>query len=236
MRLAVNRDERRSRSLAWAPRLAWREDVPVVWPIDSDSLGTWVAATGTGIVWALVNLNRGGTLMPRAPRTSRGHVIPALVGASGLIDARRRCERLDLQQFAPFRLLAVTSDELAFCVWDGQRIETAQTLLRTPQILSSSSLGDHVVDLPRAELFDCLLARHVDQWRAQDHLHQHAWPDRRHLSVLMSRPTARTVSRTVVLMSANTATMSYAPVVDGWIGPAVTIELERITSQIAVCA
>jgi hypothetical protein len=83
-------------------------------------------------------------------------------------------------------------------------------------VFSSSSLGDDLVAAPRAALFETLMAAERDPWRAQDRFHQHAWPDRRHLSVLMSRVNACTVSRTEVVLSAERVEMTYRPLVEGW--------------------
>jgi hypothetical protein len=143
---------------------------------------------------------------------------------------------LDLEQFAPFRLAVVSAHEIALFEWDGTTAAMMQSALGMAEIVSSSSLGDHLVEEPRRELFDQLLTAHADPWRAQDHLHQHSWPDRRHVSVLMSRPLARTVSRTVVVMEAAGATMCYAPVVDGWIGPVTTVTLKRPIIRLAMSA
>jgi hypothetical protein len=236
LRVIVNRDERRTRALAWAPRRTSRERVPVVWPTDAESLGTWIAASGSGLVWALLNLNRGGPLLPRAVRLSRGHIIPTLAGARSLDDACRLFRHLELEAFAPFRLLVANADERAVFAWDGESAACEVGTLTHPELLSSSSLGDHLVERPRQELFSDLLTRYGDPWLAQDHLHQHAWPDRRHLSVLMSRAVARTVSRTVVVVDDERADMTYAPIVDGWIGPVVSTTIERMAVPLAIPA
>ena len=234
LRLAVNRDERRTRALAWGPRLTSRSDVPVLSPIDGDALGTWVAATGAGLVWSLLNVNCGGSLLARAARASRGKVIPSLAGAGDLADARRRFARLDVEPYPPFRLLCASAAARIIWQWNGQQATVDERPLHGAEILSSSSLGDHLVEAPREELFRSLLAHYRDPWRAQDHLHQHAWPDRRHLSVLMSRPLARTVSRTVVVVNDVSSTMTYAPIVDGWVGPVVTASVAHVRNAVAV--
>jgi hypothetical protein len=236
VRVIVNRDERRTRSLAWAPCRVTRSEIPLVWPTDADSLGTWVAVSGTGLVWALLNRHRGGPLLPHSAASSRGHVIPTLADASDLDEAVWRFGQMNLRVFAPFRLLITDSWSRAVCQWDGQERRIDRQALRHPEILPSSSLGDHVVESPREELFRDLLARYEDPWRAQDALHQHTWPDRRHLSVLMTREVARTVSRTIVAVEATAATMTYAPVVDGWIGPVVVTSLDRVAMPLAVPA
>jgi uncharacterized protein with NRDE domain len=233
LRLVCNRDERRTRPAAWGPQLTSRRDLPVLAPVDSESLGTWIAVSGAGLVYALLNLTREGSLMPHVPRTSRGHVIPALAGAYDYRDATRQLRLLDLEQFAPYRLLITDGLEAAVCTWDGKRLEWTEEVVRGPALLSSSSLGDALVEAPRRALFEDLLAREIDPWRAQDRLHQHAWPDRRHLSVLMSRATAHTVSRTVVVLDDHAATMTYAPVIDGWMGPVTEVRMARLGLPLA---
>jgi hypothetical protein len=248
LRLVVNRDEQRTRAAAWPPRRIWSDDVAVVWPVDADSLGTWVAAAGTGLVYAVLNLNRDGRPTATRPvtatpasaaqrtRPSRGHIIPALATAHDLDEAAARFARLDVARYAPFRLFIAAGARAALHEWDGKRTSLAAFSLAAPSVLSSSGLGDRFVEATRTALFHELLERHPDPWRAQDHLHQHAWPDRRHLSVLMTRSDACTVSRTVVVMDDETAALSYAPVVDGWIGPTVTTAVTRVEPRQAVCA
>ena len=252
LRLVVNRDERRTRAAAWPPRYVRHDSGSAVWPVDPDSLGTWVAATASGLVLALVNLNRfQATATPAiaaamrrvtdaehrmSARTSRGHIIPALVAARSLEDAARQFARLDLTPFSPFRLCIAHGALVALHEWDGSSRRSAERTLHAPWMISSSSLGDHLVEPPRSRLFAELLARHADPWDAQDHLHQHAWPDRRELSVLMTRATARTVSRTAIVVGDEVVTMSYAPVIDGWIGPTVATELALSDAGQAVCA
>jgi hypothetical protein len=233
LRVVVNRDERRTRSLAWGPELTQRDGVPVIAPVDSESLGTWIAASGAGLVYALLNLNRDPGGKPRVAKTSRGHVIPLLAGAYDSAHASRRLEALDLNQFAPFRLLITEGLTTVLWQWNGARLELENSVMRRPLIVSSSSLGDDLVESPRRTLFEALLGAEADPWRAQDRLHAHDWPNRRHLSVMMSRTHARTVSRTVIVMDGDMATMSYAPIVDGWSGPTANARLPRMHVPLA---
>jgi hypothetical protein len=233
LRAVVNRDERRTRSVAWGPELSYRGNVPVISPVDSESLGTWVAVSGAGLVYALLNLNRDPESGPRAPRTSRGRVIPLLAGAYDSAQAIRRLDALDLEQFGPFRLVITNGVTVAFGQWNGARLDLENRSLRRPLIVSSSSLGDDLVESPRRALFEALLGEETDAWRAQDRLHAHAWPDRRHLSVLMSRTSARTVSRTAIVMDSDQATITYAPILDGWSGPAIEARLSRMRIPLA---
>jgi hypothetical protein len=49
----------------------------------------------------------------------------------------------------------------------------------------------------------------------------------------MSRATACTVSRTVVVIADEATTMSYAPVVDGGIGPVTEARITRVRTLLA---
>jgi hypothetical protein len=233
LRAVVNRDERRTRSVAWGPELSYRGNVPVISPVDSESLGTWIAVSGTGLVYAVLNLNRGAESIPGAPRTSRGHVIPLLAGAYDYAHAIRRLDVLDLEQFGPFRLVITDGVTVALGRWTGSRLALESSPLHRPLIVSSSSLGDDLVEPPRRALFEALLGEDTDAWRAQDRLHAHAWPDRRHLSVMMSRTGATTVSRTAVVMDGDSATVTYTPILDGWSGPITEARLARMRMPLA---
>lgn len=236
-RLVVNRDERRTRSVAWPPVESLVETVTVVSPVDSRALGTWVAATDEGLAFALMNVNPAAGLLPQAGAVSRGTVIPAIAGAAAPDAAWHRLRTLRwLTSIAPFRVIAVSGHELAWAYWDGAILRCASEPLARPRLFASSSLGDDLVAGPRAHLFEHLLALEDDPWRAQDRLHVHTWPDRRHLSVNMSRPDACTVSRTSVVVGDARCEMTYVPYVEGWPGPATTRAIARAHTRHAQVA
>jgi membrane protein DedA with SNARE-associated domain len=82
----------------------------------------------------------------------------------------------------------------------------------SPVLFTSSGLGDHLVEGVRRELFDELLAGPSGTWQAaQDAFHRHTWPGREHLSVNMTRATARTVSFTVIDVTPAGALITYHP-------------------------
>jgi hypothetical protein len=236
LRLIINRDERRTRSSAWPPVVDRIDAVSVLAPTDADATGTWVAAASTGIIFALMNASLSGPLVPRASTISRGLVIRALAAAPDLASADARLHDLRLSQMAAFRLFAIDADRLVAWQWDGRRIASSAETLSGPCLFGSSSLGDDLVEGPRQYLFASLLQSDPDPWRAQDRLHLHAWPDRRHLSVNMSRPEACTVSRTTVVVSESRIEMAYAPFLDGWPGPVSSASLDGIRRPLASVA
>jgi hypothetical protein len=78
---------------------------------------------------------------------------------------------------------------------------------------TSSSLGDGLVEPPRRKLFNQMMRTSAaERLRAQDRFHAHTWPRRPELGVLMSRPDARTVSRTVCDIGPDGWAMTYEPI------------------------
>lgn len=203
-RLVTNRDESPDRPAALPP--AWR-DLPgsgtrAVWPTDPAGGGTWVGAVAGGLVLTLLNVND-----PEAPspdpgrRTSRGTLIPALLALPDAPSAMEGLAGLELERFEPFRLVAAGPAEAGGVrilerAWDGSRLGAAVEH-GAPACFASSGLGDDLVR-PRLELFREMLAPDPTDPSAQEAFHAHRWPDRPEISVMMSRPGARTVSVTRV--------------------------------------
>jgi hypothetical protein len=221
LRLLMNRDERRLRPVAQPPTVHQTGRGQAVWPTDPVSGGSWIAATDTG--FALVVMNIDGHR--RSPELlSRGTLIPLLSACRSVDEVVDRWTALDVSAFAPFRLLAITRQALAVCS-SVQRTASVSRIGRA-HLFASSSLGDAMAEPMRRELFAQLLRTEADPFAAQSRLHQHAWPDRRHLSVMMSRVDACTVSQTEVLLSGSAVSLMYRPVMDGW----PTVETRRVLS------
>jgi hypothetical protein len=211
LRLLMNRDERRLRPVARPPAIQTRAGASVVWPEDPLSGGTWIAATDAGLALALLNVD---AQRRTDDRLSRGLVIPALADARSLEDVETRLGRLDPAAFAAFRLVAIMRDQIL--VYASLDRTMVRGRVGRARLLASSSLGDALVEPMRAQLFATLLGREADPWLAQTRLHQHAWPDRRHLSVMMTRSDACTVSQTEIVLAPDRVMLTYRPVVDGW--------------------
>jgi hypothetical protein len=213
-RLVTNRDEQRSRAAALPPRVMPIGDVGErgVWPIDGEAGGTWIGASACGTVLTLLNVNdeaaRAATPPRESLRSRGGIVLEVLRGIIGggrnaalpvgaRLDAMaRRAERLELDRYAPFRLVGACDDGVVEFRWDRARLE-ARRLSLAPACFVSSGLGDHRVE-PRLGLWGEWIARHGATPAAQDEFHRHRWPERAEISVLMSRADARTVSTTAV--------------------------------------
>lgn len=209
-RLACNRDESRTRPVALPPETRRFGRRQAVLPIDPVSGGTWVAINDAGLALTLLNVNppRGANDTDYGSRRSRGTVIPRLLSSPTLEIAARRATMLDADDYAPFRLILTDAREVAEIVADGASLRlTRLGPLRGPLLWTSSGLGDALVEAPRRQLFDAM----VTDPQQQDAFHRHAWPDRLHVSVCMSRPDARTVNHTVIERRPDTVTLRYWP-------------------------
>ena len=216
LRLVTNRDESVDRPRAAPPaarRLGGATGTPaeLVAPTDPAGGGTWVLATDAGLVLTLLNLNPDPR--PEGPdpaaRRSRGLLLEPLADAPGAEAALDRLRSIDLGAFPPFRVVGADPATMGVARWDRRRL-TIESRPVSPACFVSSGLGDHVVEGPRLALFrETLGAEGAATPEAQDAFHAHAWPDRRHVSVVMERPGFRTVSRTAVEVGAHEVSMRY---------------------------
>ena len=207
LRVACNRDEQRTRPLALPPVRRDAGVLSAVMPIDPQGGGTWIAVNDVGIVFALLNLNSG--LPHTTGDTSRGLIIPTLVGCTSISDALHLAQRIETRRYQPFRLLLFDRYQLVECWPDVDRIRHRRSYLYGPVMRTSSGLGDAVVAGPRRHLFRRMLERTTDPIAAQDAFHQHQWPGREHISVRMERADARTVSHTVVEVGLESISIAY---------------------------
>lgn len=229
VRMACNRDELRTRPPASLPVVRLFGDRRAIMPVDPVSDGTWIAVNDAGVAATLLNVN----LVPRSQADSanrkirsRGSIVPSLMHHARLSDAVRAARAIDPRSFPPFRLVILDDRETAEIHSDGQKIRGTRQTLRKPAFFTSSGLGDHLVDAPRRELFHTMFDNAVAAPDLQDRFHHHVWPDRRHLSVCMSRVEAETVNYTVVEIALTRVALIYRPRVSQFDSP-TQLELER---------
>jgi Transport and Golgi organisation 2 len=198
-RLSCNRDERRDRPVAQPPAVRPLKNRRAVFPMDPVGPGTWIGVNDKGLAAVLLNRTRGSTIPShRRSRLSRGLVIPMLLDCVSLEAALEICNTPQIGSFDPFQLVAVRGSETAIVTFDGLTLDVNLAQLSRPLMFTSSSLGDAIVG-PRRQLFERLFAGDRRTWpRAQSRFHRHQWRSRPAVSVLMERPDAKTVSRTVV--------------------------------------
>ena len=215
VRIGCNRDESLLRPAALTPRERSFGRRSAILPIDPESNGTWIAVNDAGLAMVVLNRNRkGATATNKVAKRSRGTIIPSLLHCETIDEATGAAESLDINDFAPFRLLMISQDK--FVEIDSSLPTRSCSPRRLDQawIFTSSGLGDEVVEGPRTKLFRRVFSeRSPVRFTAaqQDLFHLHLWPGREHLSVRMTRQDARTVSYTVVHIFGEAASMIYRP-------------------------
>lgn len=214
-RLVFNRDERRTRGLALPP--AWHDAGPrrAVFPRDADAGGTWVGLNDCGLVAMLLNRTDDASrasLSSRADYQSRGAIVPQVLAARDLAGALSLARRLSRGRFRPFRLVLLRGRGVVVISASLRDFDETCSELTVPLMLTSSSLGDALVEQPRRRLFIRMMRTpRSERLRAQSRFHASRWPRRPELGVLMSRPDARTVSRTVCDVGSDAWAMTYEP-------------------------
>lgn len=199
-RLTCNRDERRTRPVALAPRLYVLPARVALFPVDPPSGGTWVGINDAGLAMTILNrtIDAAPLALRLAPR-SRGAIIPALLKHARLADALEAAAALDPACFGLFCLILVQRPTVGVVTSDGRSVSIEVSRLRRPAMFTSSSLGDSLVAEPRRGLFERLVLHDERSWlRGQRRFHRHRWTRRPKVSVMMERPDARTVSQTVI--------------------------------------
>ena len=213
--VVMNRDERRDRAPARPPR-RWRgADGGFTAPVDGDAGGTWIAARDSGVVLALLNHqapdDSGVAGAAGAGRLiSRGVLVTTLAAEAAPPDAAR-LRAAGLASYAPFRLF-VAGPRVPPCVftWNGATLSTRRLDPRLG-FLTSSSWNARAVVPARHARFRAFARAHPRPTRA-DLLGFHAQADDPRgtpWAIRMSRDDARTVSVTVVEVTAAGVAMRY---------------------------
>lgn len=218
-RLAFNRDELKSRPTALAPQVRRFGLRSALLPIDPVSDGTWIGVNDAGLAAAVLNVNElGQQPQSRDPWTSRGVIVPALL-RRGCVDAAfEQARTLRPEYFAPFRLVIVDRSRWGMIRSDGRLLRVHEPRpLDQPVFFTSSGLGDQLVEAPRRALFETAMGSGHDAVSGQVAFHRHRWTSAPHLSVLMNRPDAATVSITTIKLTPIRVTLRYQP-----LGPVVT--------------
>src|SRR5438034_5288166 len=113
--LAMNRDEKFTRSTALPPAIVDLADSRAIFPREPEG-GTWIAANDAGVCLALVNWHRIER-QPVRSIASRGQVVKALAAKSSGEEIAIGLAALPLRRLLPFRLLAVISAENRVIEW-----------------------------------------------------------------------------------------------------------------------
>lgn len=205
--VAMNRDEKRTRSVALPPAIVDVGTRRAIFPAESNG-GTWIAANDAGVCLALINWHR----IEREPKVSvisRGQVIRKLAGLSSTAEIARELAALPLSKLRPFRLIGFVASEKTITEWrwNLERLTSKQHAWQR-QHWFSSGFDERAAERVRA---DVCASSEVggDDLVALRRLHRSHAPERGPFSICMHRDDAATVSYTEVAVEDRQLTMRY---------------------------
>jgi len=232
--LFFNRDEQRTRPAGEPPRLHRRDENVWVAPHDPQGGGSWIITNSHGLTACVLNAYGISTtsIAPR-PTTSRGQIPPTLAAATDLDSARSILESMLLPgTFAPCFVLCLSPNaSAAWWIWNGTLLHRVGGTIHPP--LTTSSCDSASVIRIRREAFRQLIGPGRGATSRELRLfHECPGQSAHAASVRMSRPDARTVSLTRVIVDSVRICMTYAER-DGDDGfrPAVECPLPRTAPE-----
>ncbi len=120
--VCFNRDEQRTRSLAFAPEIHHGGRYPLLYARDPDGGGTWFAISGAGYLAAVLNHYPGGGEKVPGLR-SRGQLLLELACHSSPGEAAVDLESADLSSYAPFSLFIISPGMDRRYTWTGTGLQ-----------------------------------------------------------------------------------------------------------------
>jgi hypothetical protein len=208
--LFFNRDEKLTRKPALEPRLAVRNGIRFLAPVDGDFGGTWIATNEFGVSICLLNGANltGSETRAATPRRSRGLLLLDLIPLASVAAICNRLRETDLSVFAPFTLAALEPGRTASILeWDRAK----KTLLPEAAdhfMLTSSSFDPEEVRLCRQEAYRQVEYSHGDELFA---FHRSHAPARSAYSTCMHRADAETVSFSWIQVTREETDFFYTP-------------------------
>lgn len=211
--LFFNRDEQRSRPAGHAPAVHTERGVQLVFPLDGQERGTWIAANEFGLVLCLLNLYEVD-YAPTTPR-SRGLLVRELATHAGAAEALASLQGDDLAVYRGFTLALFEVDGRGALAaghaarWDGKALTVVADDDVRPPLVSSG------FDLQRVR------EQRLATWRATvseagaptsaelERYHASRSPAPGAYAVSMSRDDACTVSHTRVRVTSDDVSMHY---------------------------
>lgn len=211
--LAMNRDERRSRSRGLPPERTLVQTVPLLMPTDPDAGGTWVSVNARGMSLALLNRYEESPQDPAGTFTSRGLLIRDMAWMADPEEIRRELESRPLMSYRPFTLAGLARGGVPRLFdWDGRHL-TGSAVTEPGLVRASSGSNQVEAERVRGALFQAAAAEPGGLTAARlERLHRSHLPQRGPVSICMHREEAVTVSLSLVTVIEKQISIFY---VDG---------------------
>ncbi len=210
--LFCNRDEKRTRPAADAPRVYKRDGVRWLAPVDPAGGGAWIGVNENGVTVCLLNRAAGSNPAEPSPR-SRGLLTWDLLDLSGVDEARDRLRlHRGLCLYAAFTLLVLEPGRAALIAnWDGQELRIDPHGDNRMPLISSSFDPIGVEVKRRAEFQQMVDLNGGISTSMLRSFHQNHGVCPGPYSVCMHRGDAQTVSFTRVRVTEDAVELIYSP-------------------------
>ena len=183
-----------------------------IFPVDPAGPGTWVGVNDAEPRRRAAQSKRRFDRAARQESATqpRAHHLRICSSVRRWRTLSMRGAAVDPRDFDRFRLAIAQRGTVATLTSDGAELAVEVTELARPMMLTSSSLGDALVERPRRRLFERVFAGEERSWvQAQSLFHRHQWRSRRDISVRMERADATTVSQTFVSVMGSAIELRY---------------------------
>ena len=228
--LLCNRDEKKTRSSAIAPRIGVNGAVQFIAPVDQDFGGSWIAANEFGTSICLLN---GYGLRQEWQVESRGLLVAKLSSAKTIEEVCARLGQMDLMRFASFTLVALSPGrDAALWSWDGSALTEERNAEHRMPLISSSFEPDQVAAHRQREFLRRVArAQGLDEKVLFDFHSSHGLQGNQPspYSTCMHREDASTVSFSWVSVSAKEVSFLYTPAAPCQWQPREIVQLPRRT-------
>ena len=203
-----NRDEQKSRAIAFPPSHLILNGTPCLMPLDPEGGGSWIAANHHGISICLLNYYQGE--IPSNKLTSRGRLLKFLSSFPCVNALIAQLNQLEMRRYAPFTLLVFNpnlnshQEHVLTFQWDGNVLFQRASV--EPMISSSVDYLDVMVT--RRQAYKSMMNGKVDVENAILYHASHL-PKADQRSVCMHRVDAHTVSFTHLKVTPRDIQMTY---------------------------
>lgn len=157
--ICFNRDERRERVIAEAPRITRLGGNPSIFARDPEGGGSWFVASSRGFVVALLNNYAAASCGSEMGQRSRGALVLELGASDTVKDASLLLNRVQPEAYSPFTLFLLSREQVIAWEWDG---DSLQGLVPDRPYWTSSSLKPEEVQAYRRKQLDSLLQSQLE--------------------------------------------------------------------------
>ena len=208
--LLCNRDEKKERPAALAPRVDQRGWVRFIAPVDPQFGGSWIAVNEFGVSVCL--LNGASPVNATTALRSRGLIVRDLIWAESTENCALWLNQLDLSHVAPFTVLLLQPGTPAIIgEWSGECVNVIRSADSHMPLTSSSHDASGAREIRRREFQSLTTAAGLVDLPLLYAFHRGHGPAPSAYSTCMHRPDAETVSFSHISVTPKEIRFSYWP-------------------------